>query len=122
MAKFKDTFELVDKVSKPLLKMSRNFANLDKSIAKSEKRLERFKKQPENIAKIGNKVKKRIAIDETAVPIVKECFQMLLNNIEIVESQSSKESFMIRIFLSSMTTEIQIYMLFLLPVYHTNSL
>ena len=57
MAKFRDTFELVDKVSKPLLKMSRNFAKLDKSIAKSQQRLEKFKKQTENIAKIGNKVK-----------------------------------------------------------------
>jgi uncharacterized membrane protein len=57
MAKFKDTFELVDKVSKPLLKMSRKFAELDKSIGKSQKRLERFKKQTENIAKIGDKVK-----------------------------------------------------------------
>ena len=34
MAKFRDTFELVDKVSKPLLKMSRNFAHLDKAIEK----------------------------------------------------------------------------------------
>ena len=57
MAKFKDTFELVDKVSKPLLKMSRKFAELDKSIAKSEKRLERFKKQTESIRNLGNKVK-----------------------------------------------------------------
>ena len=57
MAKFKDTFELVDKVSKPLLKMSRNFVELDKSIGKSQKRLELFQKQTENIAKLGNKIK-----------------------------------------------------------------
>ena len=57
MAKFKDTFELIDKVSKPLLKMSRNFANLDKAVAKSQNRLERFRKQTENISKLGDKIK-----------------------------------------------------------------
>lgn len=57
MAKYKDTFELVDKVSKPLLNMSRKFAHLDKSIGKSQKRLERFEKQTANLRNLGNKVK-----------------------------------------------------------------
>lgn len=41
-----------------------------------------FKLIPE---KMGNKVKKRIAIDEKSAPIAKECFQMVLNNIPIVD-------------------------------------
>lgn len=57
MAKFKDTFELVDKVSKPLLNMSRKFAELNKSIGKSQTRLERFQKQTANLSNLGNKVK-----------------------------------------------------------------
>ena len=47
MAKFQDTLQLVDKVSKPLLKMSRNFAKLDKSIEKSQSKLENFQKRTE---------------------------------------------------------------------------
>ena len=57
MAQFKDTFLLVDKVSKPLLKMSRNFSKLDKSIEKSQKKLEKFKQRTANITNLGNKVK-----------------------------------------------------------------
>ncbi len=57
MAKFRDTLELVDKVSKPLLKMSRNFAHLDKSVGKSQRRLEKFEKQTANLRNLGNKVK-----------------------------------------------------------------
>ena len=63
MAKFKDTFELVDKVSKPLLKMSRNFAKLDKSIEKSQSKLEKFQKEKckaeirNALSVISNKIK-----------------------------------------------------------------
>ena len=57
MAKFRDTFELVDKVSKPLLKMSQNFTKLDKSIEKSQRKLEKFKQRTANITNLGNKMK-----------------------------------------------------------------
>ena len=57
MAQFKDTFLLVDKVSKPLLKISQSFQKLDKQIAKSQLRMEKWQKRTENIGKLGNKIK-----------------------------------------------------------------
>ena len=57
MAQYKDTFYLVDKVSKPLLKISQGFKKLDERIAKSEARMEKWQKRTENIGKLGNKIK-----------------------------------------------------------------
>lgn len=56
MATFKDTLLLVDKVSKPLLKISQGFKKLDEKIGKSEARLQKWQKRTENIAKLGNKI------------------------------------------------------------------
>lgn len=56
MATFKDTLLLVDKVSKPLLKISQGFKKLDERIGKSEARLQKWQKRTENIAKLGNKI------------------------------------------------------------------
>ena len=57
MAQFKDTFLLVDKVSKPLLKISQGFKKLDEKIAQSLKRMEKWQKRTENLEKLGNKIK-----------------------------------------------------------------
>lgn len=57
MAQFKDTFLLVDKVSKPLLKISQGFKKLDEKIAKSEMRMQKWQKRTENLEKLGNKIK-----------------------------------------------------------------
>lgn len=56
MATFKDTLLLVDKVSKPLLKISQGFKKLDERIGKSEARLQKWQKRTENITKLGNKI------------------------------------------------------------------
>lgn len=57
MAQYKDTLHLVDKVTKPLLKISQGFKKLDDRIGKTTERLEKFKKRTENIGKLGNKIK-----------------------------------------------------------------
>lgn len=57
MAQYKDTFLLVDKVSKPLLKISQGFKKLDEQIAKSQSRMEKWQKRTENLEKLGNKIK-----------------------------------------------------------------
>ena len=53
MAQYKDTFLLVDKVTKPLLKISQGFKKLDEQIAKSQSRMEKWQKRTENLEKFA---------------------------------------------------------------------
>lgn len=54
---FKKTLLLVDKVSKPLVAMSRNMAQFDEKLGHTAKQLEKFEKRTENLTKLGNKIK-----------------------------------------------------------------
>ncbi len=57
MARYEDVFILKDKVSDKLLDMTISMEKFNKKLGNTKERLEFFKKETENIAKLGNKIK-----------------------------------------------------------------
>lgn len=57
MARYEDVFILKDKVSDKLLDMTISMEKFNKKLGNTTERLEFFKKETENIAKLGNKIK-----------------------------------------------------------------
>ena len=57
MARYEDVFLLKDKVSDALLNMTVSMEKFNKKLGNTQERLEFFRKETENIAKLGNKIK-----------------------------------------------------------------
>lgn len=57
MARYEDVFLLKDKVSDTLLNMTVSMEKFNKKLGNTQERLEFFRKETENIAKLGNKIK-----------------------------------------------------------------
>ena len=57
MTRYEDVFILKDKVSDKLLDMTISMEKFNKKLGNTKERLEFFKKETENIAKLGNKIK-----------------------------------------------------------------
>lgn len=57
MARYEDVFLLKDKVSDTLLNMTASMEKFNKKLGNTQERLEFFRKETENIAKLGNKIK-----------------------------------------------------------------
>lgn len=57
MARYEDVFILKDKVSDKLLDMTISMEKFNKKLGNTKERLEFFRKETENIAKLGNKIK-----------------------------------------------------------------
>lgn len=57
MARYEDVFILKDKVSDTLLNMTASMEKFNKKLGNTQERLEFFRKETENIAKLGNKIK-----------------------------------------------------------------
>ena len=57
MTRYEDVFILKDKVSDALLNMTVSMEKFNKKLGNTQERLEFFRKETENIAKLGNKIK-----------------------------------------------------------------
>ena len=102
MARYEDVFILKDKVSDKLLDMTISMEKFNKKLGNTKERLEFFRKETENIAKLGNKIKdvgKGMTIGLT-LPIVAAGGAMVkaasdyeesLNKIDVAFGRSSQK-------------------------------
>ena len=101
MARYEDVFILKDKVSDKLLDMTISMEKFNKKLGNTKERLEFFRKETENIAKLGNKIKdvgKGMAVGLT-LPIVAaggaavkfaSDYEEALNKVDVAFGNSSQ--------------------------------